>query len=130
MPRKLGEGKRADRPGERCCDALVDRAWRGCLRCGRFEHFERQGIGALREFERDGGHGGVTRSRALVGHLQQRRGRSIAYQRHLPAEVIDGQREIQVLGALHFHPAHDDAHHRAALGQHRTATASGRACLK
>jgi hypothetical protein len=27
------------------------------LRCVRFDHFERQGIGALREFERDGGHG-------------------------------------------------------------------------
>jgi hypothetical protein len=55
---QLGEGKRADRPGERCCDALVDRGWRGCLRRARFDHRERQGIGALREFERDGGDGG------------------------------------------------------------------------
>ena len=43
--------------GERCCDALVDGAWRRCLGLP-IDHLERQCVGPLGEFERDGGHGG------------------------------------------------------------------------
>ena len=62
-PTQFGERKRASGIGERCCDALVDGAERWCLRCIPFDHLKRQRICALREFERDGGHGG---SRAVL----------------------------------------------------------------
>jgi hypothetical protein len=57
-PTQFRERQRAGGSGERCCDALVDGAGRRCLRCMPFDHLKRQRIGALREFERDGGYGG------------------------------------------------------------------------
>ena len=62
-PTQFGERKRAGGIGECCCDALVDGAGRRCLRCMPFDHLKRQRIGALREFKRDGRHGG---SRAVL----------------------------------------------------------------
>jgi hypothetical protein len=53
---QLGERQWAVDVGERQGDAVVDGTWRGRLRCAPIDHLERQGVGALRELERDGGH--------------------------------------------------------------------------
>jgi hypothetical protein len=55
---QLGEWQRAVEVGERRGDALIDRAWRRGLRRAPVDDFKREGIGALDEFERNGGHGG------------------------------------------------------------------------
>jgi hypothetical protein len=55
---QVGERQRVDGIGERCCDALVDGAWRRCLGLAPINHLERQGVGPLGEFQRDGRHGG------------------------------------------------------------------------
>ena len=55
---QFGERQRVIDIGECCDDTLVDRALCRRLRCVPIDDLERQGVGALREFDRDSGHGG------------------------------------------------------------------------
>jgi len=54
---QLGKRQRVVDIGERGGDALVDGTGRRRLRCAPFDDFEREGVGALSEFECHGGHG-------------------------------------------------------------------------
>ena len=55
---QVDEGERVGDAAEDVDDPLVDGAWQRCVCTGLLDHFEGDGIGALGEFEVEGGNGG------------------------------------------------------------------------